>query len=70
VLPVSKTHHAAFDRDLFTINKDHRLRVDPDFETESDVLQRTTVEQYGERIAVPDGSLDPAYVQHHNSTIE
>jgi putative restriction endonuclease len=44
--------------------------VNPAFETESDVLQRTVVEQHGERIAVPDGSLDPAYVQQHNSAIE
>ncbi len=70
VLPLSKTHHAAFDRDLFTIDEEYRLRVNPEFETESDVLQRTIVEQHGERIGVPDGTLDLAYVQQHNSTIE
>lgn len=70
VLPLSKTHHAAFDRDLFTIDEDYRLRVNPEFETESDVLQRTLIQQDGERIAVADGSLDAAYVQQHNSTIE
>jgi putative restriction endonuclease len=70
VLPLSKTHHAAFDRELFTIDEEYRLRVNPEFETESDVLQRTIVEQDGERIAVPDGSLDPTYVQQYNSTIE
>jgi putative restriction endonuclease len=70
VLPLSKTHHAAFDRELFTIDKEHRLRVDPEFETESDVLQRTIVDQNGEHIAVPDEALDPAYVQQHNSTIK
>ena len=70
MLPLSKTHHAAFDRELFTIDEEYRLRVNPDFETESDVLQRTIVEQHGERIGVPDGTLDLAYVQQHNSTIE
>jgi putative restriction endonuclease len=70
VLPLSKTHHAAFDRELFTIDEEYRLRVNPDFETESDVLQRTIVEQHGKCIAVPNETLDPAYVQQHNSTIE
>jgi putative restriction endonuclease len=70
VLPLSKIHHAAFDRELFTIDEDYRLRVNPEFETESDVLQRTIVEQHGKCIAVPDETLDPAYVQQHNSTIE
>ncbi|MFC7116356.1 HNH endonuclease [Natronoarchaeum sp. GCM10025703] len=31
VLPLSKTHHAAFDRELFTIDCDYRLRVNPSF---------------------------------------
>ena len=70
MLPLSKAHHAAFDRELFTIDEDYRLRVNPEFETESDVLQRTIVDQHEDHIAVPDGSLDPAYVQQHNLMIE
>ena len=70
MLPLSKAHHAAFDRELFTIDEDYRLRVNPEFETESDVLQQAIIEQHGERIAVPDETLDPAYVQRYKSTIE
>lgn len=33
VLPLSKTHHAAFDRELFTIDREYRLRVNPSLET-------------------------------------
>jgi hypothetical protein len=41
VLTLSKTHHAAFDREFFTLDKEYCLRVSPAFETESQVLQRT-----------------------------
>jgi len=34
VLPLSKTHHAAFDRELFTIDQEYRIQVNPSFETE------------------------------------
>ncbi|WP_221621740.1 HNH endonuclease, partial [Halocatena pleomorpha] len=47
VLALSKTHHAAFDRGLFTIDRDYRLHVNPSFETESDLLQRTIIERAG-----------------------
>jgi putative restriction endonuclease len=70
VLSLSKTHHAAFDRELFTIDRDYRLRVSPEFETESDVLQRTIIDQEGERISIPDESLKPQYVAQHNATLE
>ena len=70
VLPLSKTHHAAFDRELFTIDRDYRLRVNPSFETKSDMLQRTIVDQVGERVAIPDESLNPKYVMKHNAMLE
>ncbi|MEY7849098.1 HNH endonuclease [Natrarchaeobius sp. A-rgal3] len=35
VLPLSKIHHAAFDRKLFTIDAEFHLRVNPQFETGS-----------------------------------
>lgn len=69
VLPLSKTHHAAFDRELFTIDQDYRLRVNPSFETESDVLQRTIIDRAGERISVPEASLDPEYLAEHNAAL-
>ena len=67
VLPLSKTHHAAFDRGLFTIDSDYRLRVNPSFETESDLLQRTIIQQAGERVALPKKSLSPGYLAEHNA---
>ncbi|SDR06309.1 HNH endonuclease signature motif containing protein [Natronobacterium texcoconense] len=70
VLPLSKTHHAAFDRELFTIDQDYRLRVNPDFDTESDLLQRTIVDQAGEQLPLPDGSVDTDYVVKHNAALE
>jgi len=70
VLALSKTHHAAFDRELFTIDQDYRLRVNPDFETQSDVLQQTIIDCAGERISVPDNSLNSRYVAQHNAALE
>jgi putative restriction endonuclease len=70
VLALSKTHHAAFDRGLFTIDQDYRLCVNPSFETQSDLLQRTIIDRAGERISIPDDSLKPKYVAQHNAAIE
>ncbi len=70
VLPLSKTHHAAFDRELFTIDREYRLRVNPSFETESELLQQTVLDRAGEQISLPDKSLNPEYVAQHNATLE
>jgi len=70
MLALSKTHHAAFDRELFTIDRDYRLRVNPAFETESDVLQETIIDRAGERIPIPEKSLKPQYVAQHNAALE
>jgi len=70
VLPLSKTHHAAFDRGLFTIDQDYCLRVNPEFETESELLRRSVVERAGQRVAMPDGYVNPEYVQRHNASLE
>ncbi len=69
VLPLSKTHHAAFDRGLFTIDIDYRLRVNPALETQSDLLQRTLIDRAGQRVALPDGSVDPDHVSRHNADL-
>lgn len=70
VLPLSKTHHAAFDRELFTLDQDYRLHVNPSFETQSELLQRTIIERAGERVPLPAESLNPAYVAQHNAGLE
>lgn len=70
VLPLSKIHHAAFDRDLITIDQDYRLRVNPAFETDSDLLQRTIREQAGEPLSIPDRGVNPEYLREHNQRLE
>jgi len=70
MLPLSKTHHAAFDRELFTIDRDYRLQVNPEFETKNDLLQRTIIDRAGERVELPDGSVDTSYVDQHNAELE
>lgn len=70
VLPLSKTHHAAFDRDLITIDQGYRLRVKPTFETDSDLLQRTIQSQAGRQLPIPDRGIDPNYLRQHNERLE
>ena len=69
VLPLSKTHHAAFDRNLFTLDEEYYLRVNPKFETDSQLLQQTIIEQAGEQIQLDEGSIEPEYLTQHNSNI-
>lgn len=66
----STVHYAAFDRELFTLHRDYRLQVNPSFETQSDVVREAIVERAGERIAVPDGGVDPDSVRTHNAALE
>ncbi|RRJ28734.1 HNH endonuclease, partial [Halocatena pleomorpha] len=70
VLALSKTHHAAFDQGLFTIDRDYRLCVNPSFETESDLLQRTIIERAGERVELPVTYLNSEYMAQHNTALE
>lgn len=70
VLPLTKTHHAAFDRDLFTIDHKYRLQVNPSFETQSDWLNQTIVNRSGDRIPLPDDSVNPDYLRQRNSTLD
>jgi putative restriction endonuclease len=70
VLALSKTHHAAFDRELFTVDQDYRLRVNPEFETQSDLLQRTLIDRAGERVSITEEHLKPQYVAQHNAALE
>jgi putative restriction endonuclease len=69
VLPLSKTHHAAFDRNIFTLDEEYHLRVNPEFDTDSQLLQQTIIEQAGEQIQSVEGSIEPEYLTQHNSNI-
>lgn len=55
VFVLNKTHHAAFDRGLFTLDGDYRLHVAPDLSTESELLRRTLVDRDREQVSVPAG---------------
>jgi putative restriction endonuclease len=68
-MPLSKTHHAAFDRELFTLDQECRLLVNPSFETESDLLQRTIINRAGERVPSLEGRLDSTYLAEHNAEL-
>jgi putative restriction endonuclease len=70
VLVLSKTHHAAFDRELFTLDQEYRLHVNPEFETESELLQQTLLSQERTRIPGLDGRLSEEYLARHNTTLE
>lgn len=69
VLPLSKTHHAAFDRELFTIDEEYRIQVHPEFETESELLQQTILQQAGEPLHLPERSVNPTYLKRYNETL-
>lgn len=69
VLPLSKMHHAAFDRELFTIDQKYRIQVNPGFETKSDLLKSTIVNRAGESISIPEESVNPKYLRQYNSAL-
>lgn len=69
VLPLSKTHHAAFDQELFTIDSNYRIRVNPEFDTQSDILQRTIIEQAGEQVPFGETGPEPTYLQEYNQKL-
>jgi putative restriction endonuclease len=70
VFPLSKTHHAAFDRGLFTIDQEFYLRVNPEFETESKILQQTIVEQAGKSFSVLAQQVTPEYLEQRNESLD
>lgn len=70
VLALSRTHHAAFDAGLFTIDADRRLHAAPDFETDSDHLRRTIHDHDGSRLDALDGAtLTPEYLDRRNEAL-
>lgn len=71
VLALSRTHHAAFDAGLYTLDGDFRLRVAPDFETDSEVLARTLLDRDGEPVRLPgDAPLAPDYLDRRNRQLD
>lgn len=71
VIVLDKTHHAAFDRGLFTLDDGYRLRVAPDLSTESDLLGRTLFDQAGERVRFPGPRRpSPDHLAAHNESLD
>ncbi|WP_336361422.1 HNH endonuclease [Haladaptatus sp. ZSTT2] len=70
VITLSKTHHAAFDRELYTIDADYRLLVNPTFETQSDLLKRTILDNAGERLPLLVAGFSSDYLAQHNAGLE
>lgn len=71
VLTLSKTHHAAFDAGLFTLDADYQLHVAPSFETGSDSLRKTLVDQEGKRVSMPERAhVAPEFLEQHNQQLE
>jgi putative restriction endonuclease len=69
VLVLSKTHHAAFDRELFSIDSEYRLQVNPAFETQSDLLQQTLLDRDGERLSYLRDRVDEERLTEHNASV-
>lgn len=71
VLLLSKTHHAAFDAGLFTLDASSHLRINPAFETESEHLRRTLLDRSGEQVSLPvDTSTMEGYLTEHNRRLD
>ena len=70
MLPLSKTHHAAFDRELFTIDQDYRLQVNPEFNTESEILRTTIIDNDGAPVPFRNQRPDVEYLSRHNETLD
>lgn len=70
VIPLSKTHHAAFDCKLFITDQEYRLQVSPSFETRSDLLHQTLINRAEERPTMPNNSIDPDYLRQHSAVLE
>ncbi|WP_276246169.1 HNH endonuclease [Haladaptatus sp. YSMS36] len=70
VITLSKTHHAAFDRELYTIDADFRLLVNSTFETQSDLLKRTILNKAGETLPLLETGLSSDHLAQHNAGLE
>lgn len=70
VVALDKTHHAAFDSGLYTLDADFRLHVAPGFETNSDHLRRTLRDRDGERVDLDQDTLDPTYLARRNRSLD
>ena len=66
VLPLSKTHHAAFDHGLFTIDQEYQLQVNPEFTTGSEILRKTIVDKDEKAVSFSDQKPNAEYLSRYN----
>lgn len=70
VLVLNALHHRAFDRHLFTIDRNYRLRVNPTFDPAHPFLRETIVERGGEQVSMPTETRPrPGYFEELNATL-
>jgi putative restriction endonuclease len=70
VLVLDRTHHAAFDRGLFTLDAEFTVRTAPSLETDSPLLRRTLLDADGSTISLPqDATLDPSFLGARNDSL-
>ena len=70
VLVLNALHHRAFDRHLFTIDQDYRLRVNPEFDPSHPFLRETVVDRAGEQVSMPSETRPrPTYFEELNAKI-
>lgn len=70
VFVLNPLHHRAFDADLFTLDGDFRVHVQPRFSPEHPLLQETLVEADGEQIEVPpEAPLSAQFLERRNKQL-
>ncbi|MFP9191137.1 HNH endonuclease [Natrialbaceae archaeon A-CW1-1] len=60
------THHRAFDLGLFTITSEYELRVQPDYDPESEFLRETVVSLDGTELSFPHDPPAVEYLRDYN----
>ncbi len=53
-----------------TIDEEYRIQVNPEFETQSEILQRILIGRAGETLTMSTLNPDRNYLQRHNSTLK
>jgi len=70
VLVLNALHHRAFDRHLFTIDREYRLRVNPEFNPSHPFLCETVFERAGEQVSIPvETRPRPGYFEELNAKL-
>lgn len=70
ILVLNKLHHEAFDRDLFTIDTDYCVQVDPELSTDSELINNSLVAADGKKVRFPESaSLDRNFLAERNAEL-